>query len=253
MATRFCCAPQTNRSLNENQRKFGKSSAYCILNKQCVSLSPAVIKMSSMLYHGNWNHNFSQIAKESGFRLKRPTSGLLDWRLIGKYRHYNYSSLLNRTDNRLPIVRLFNSSIQPSSAGSIDVDCLVKENDLDRLDSVNGHLSTAPLSTLLLQNSVLDMSVVKYFELAQLSIQFLLFCKQFLDHSVTTLRNRCFELQIKNEKLSRSNKRRNEEGGTTPGGVIEEMNQVVGVLKSNASTLTTGDGARSRTGQGSNQ
>lgn len=95
-------------------------------------------------------------------------------------------------------------------AGSIDVDWLVKENDLDRLESVQHHLSGAPLSTLL-QNSVLDGSVVKYFELAQLSIQFLLFCKQFLDQGVTTLRNNFCELRRKNEKLERLCKRRNEE------------------------------------------
>lgn len=87
----------------------------------------------------------------------------------------------------------------------------MKENDLDRLDAVHNHLSAAPLSRLLLHNSVLDGSVVKYFELAQLSIQFLLFCKQFLDQSVTTLRNNCAELRRRNEKLERLFKRRNEE------------------------------------------
>lgn len=87
----------------------------------------------------------------------------------------------------------------------------MKENELDRLDSVQNHLSEAPLSRLLLHNSVLDGSVVKYFELAQLSIQFLLFCKKFLDQSVTTLRNNFCELRRKNEKLERLCKRRSEE------------------------------------------
>lgn len=103
------------------------------------------------------------------------------------------------------------SSVSKFVSGSIDVDWLVKENDLDRLDSVQNHLSSAPVASLLLHNSVLDGSVVKYFELAQCSIQFLLFCKQFLDQSVTTLRNNVCELRWKNEKLERLCKRRNEE------------------------------------------
>lgn len=157
-----------------------------------------------------WNHNFPQIARESGFRLNRPTGGFLDWRLIGTY---VYSCCCGRAP--LSSSRHASTHVVISKskiiAGSIDVDWLVKENDLDRLDSVQSHLSGAPLSSLLLHNSVLDGSVVKYFELAQLSIQFLLFCKQFLDQSVTTLRNNFCELRRKNEKLERLCKRRNEE------------------------------------------
>lgn len=164
-----------------------------------------------------WNHNFPQIARESGFRLNRPKGGLLDWRLIGKH---SYDCMIIGTYFKIhPLVSPVTNCLLPAYdylskskfiAGSIDVDWLVKENDLDRLESVQHHLSGAPLSNLL-QNSVLDGSVVKYFELAQLSIQFLLFCKQFLDQSVTTLRNNFCELRRKNEKLERLCKRRNEE------------------------------------------
>lgn len=63
----------------------------------------------------------------------------------------------------------------------------------------------------LLNSRILDPAISKYFGFAQLSVQYLLFCKQFLDQTVAGIRSATFESQKENSRLQRILKRRNDE------------------------------------------
>ncbi|XP_059621803.1 cilium assembly protein DZIP1L [Phlebotomus argentipes] len=130
--------------------------------------------MNSATY--KWNYNFPQIAREYGLRLNGAESGTLDWRLIGSH----------------------------------DIERLVKDNDFERLESVIPHLTEAPLGAIL-NNSVLDSGIAKYFCLAQLGLQYLSFCKDFLDKAVTSLRRNVYNIEKERQKLLKTNRKKNEE------------------------------------------
>lgn len=63
----------------------------------------------------------------------------------------------------------------------------------------------------MLDTNILDPGIGKYFILSQLAIQYLLFCKKFLDETVTTLRESLCESQMENAHLKKLNHENNNE------------------------------------------
>ncbi|XP_052895241.1 cilium assembly protein DZIP1L [Anopheles moucheti] len=124
-----------------------------------------------------WHHNFPKIAREAGFTIRELSAGhCIDWRFIA----------------------------------SIDPYGIVSEQDYEKLDEFIPHISEVPIGSVL-NNRILDPAIGKYFVLAQFSIQYLLFCKQFLDETVLEIRNTIQSLQDENTRLEKMNKKRNEE------------------------------------------
>ncbi|XP_065354537.1 cilium assembly protein DZIP1L [Calliphora vicina] len=101
----------------------------------------------------NFTYNYPQVARESGFKLRNYKDGPLDWRLIG----------------------------------SMEVERILRDQSLEHIDAVLNHLSEAPLGSIL-ESNILDSGIAKYFMLSQFSVQYLLFCRKFLEETVTDLR-----------------------------------------------------------------
>ncbi|XP_050068712.1 cilium assembly protein DZIP1L [Anopheles maculipalpis] len=124
-----------------------------------------------------WHHNFPKIAREAGFTIRELSAGhCIDWRFIA----------------------------------SIDPYGIVSEQDYEKLDEFIPHISEVPIGNVL-NNRILDPAIGKYFILAQFSIQYLLFCKQFLDETVLEIRKTIQGLQEENVRLEKMNKKHNEE------------------------------------------
>ncbi|XP_052868839.1 cilium assembly protein DZIP1L [Anopheles cruzii] len=124
-----------------------------------------------------WHHNFPKIAREAGFAIRELSIGhCIDWRFVA----------------------------------SIDPYAIVSECDYEKLDEFIPHISEVPIGTVL-NNRILDPAIGKYFILAQFSIQYLLFCKQFLDETVVEIRNTIQALQSENGRLEKLAKKRNDE------------------------------------------
>uniref|UniRef100_A0A182JXJ5 GINS complex subunit 4 n=1 Tax=Anopheles christyi TaxID=43041 RepID=A0A182JXJ5_9DIPT len=96
------------------------------------------------------------------------------------------------------------------AGASIDPYSIVSEKDYEKLDEFIPHISEVPIGNVL-NNRILDPAIGKYFVLAQFGIQYLLFCKQFLDETVLEIRNTIQTLQDENVRLEKMNKKRNEE------------------------------------------
>lgn len=62
-----------------------------------------------------------------------------------------------------------------------------------------------------LNSSILDSGICKYFCLAQLGLQYLSFCKDFLDKTVTSLRKNVYNCEKEKHKLLKTYKKQNEE------------------------------------------
>ncbi|KAI8121851.1 hypothetical protein FF38_03989 [Lucilia cuprina] len=101
----------------------------------------------------NYTYNYPQVARESGFKLRNYKDGPLDFRLIG----------------------------------SLEVERILKDQSLEHIDAVLSHLSEAPLGSIL-ESNILDSGIAKYFILSQFSVQYLLFCRKFLEETVSDLR-----------------------------------------------------------------
>lgn len=69
----------------------------------------------------------------------------------------------------------------------MEVERILREQSLEQLDGVLSHLSEAPLGSIL-ESNILDSGIAKYFILSQFSVQYLLFCRKFLEETVTDLR-----------------------------------------------------------------
>ncbi|XP_053670801.1 cilium assembly protein DZIP1L [Anopheles nili] len=124
-----------------------------------------------------WHHNFPKIAREAGFKLRETTVGhCIDWRFI--------------------------ASAEPH--------CILSEHEYEKLDECIPHLTEVPIANLL-NTRILDPAIGKYFTLAQFSIQYLSFCKQFLDDAVYEIKNSIHDLRNENEKLDKIIKKRTEE------------------------------------------
>ena len=81
-------------------------------------------------------------------------------------------------------------------SGSIDVDRIIRERDLNTVDeNVNNVVDYCLESEY--DVKILDPNFVKLFRLSQLAVEYLLYCKQYLDQSVVILKE---ELKYKLEE-----------------------------------------------------
>ncbi|KAJ1528392.1 hypothetical protein ONE63_006807 [Megalurothrips usitatus] len=96
-------------------------------------------------------HDFPRLARESGFSFNL-YRGRVDWAKIG----------------------------------AIDVDKIVRERDLETLQDVLSSVMSCCLNSEY-DLKVLDPNFVKIFQLAQLGADFLLYCRNYLDHCVTVM------------------------------------------------------------------
>ncbi|KAH8268360.1 hypothetical protein KR026_005502 [Drosophila bipectinata] len=97
--------------------------------------------------------NFPQMVRETGFKLRQFRDGPLDWRLMGSY----------------------------------ETDRILKEQNFELVDKALGHLSEAPLGTVL-ETHILDSGIAKYFVMSQYAIQYLICCRTYLDECVSDLK-----------------------------------------------------------------
>lgn len=75
-----------------------------------------------------------------------------------------------------------------SIAGTIDIDRVIRERDFSIIDqNINNVIDYCLESEY--DVKILDSNFVKLFRLAQLSVEYLLYCKQYLDHSVIILKD----------------------------------------------------------------
>ncbi|RLU26220.1 hypothetical protein DMN91_000013 [Ooceraea biroi] len=103
----------------------------------------------------NWCHDFPKLARESGFYFNMHGSRVrVDW-------------------NRISV---------------LDIDRVVRERDFSTIDeNINNVIDYCLEGEY--DVKILDPSFVKLFRLAQLSVEYLLYCKQYLDHSVVILKD----------------------------------------------------------------
>ncbi|XP_011145634.2 zinc finger protein DZIP1L isoform X1 [Harpegnathos saltator] len=111
----------------------------------------------------NWCHDFPKLARESGFYFNMHGSRVrVDWNRIS----------------------------------AIDIDRVIRERDFSTIDeNINNVIDYCLESEY--DVKILDSNFVKLFRLAQLSVEYLLYCKQYLDHSVIILKD---ELRLKIEQ-----------------------------------------------------
>ncbi|XP_026475817.1 zinc finger protein DZIP1L-like [Ctenocephalides felis] len=124
-----------------------------------------------------WHHDFPKLAKEAGFCFNDPSlPGKFDW----------------------------------ASIGSVDVDRIYRERDFASLEYSLQYILDGPIGSLL-ESRALDAAVSKLFRVSQLAIQYLLFCKQFLDRSVTVMRATIKEQQKEITNLKKNIKSKDDQ------------------------------------------
>ena len=69
----------------------------------------------------------------------------------------------------------------------MEVERILSEQNFEQINGVLDHISEAPLASIL-DSNILDSGIAKYFIISQFAIQFLLFCRKFLEETVTELR-----------------------------------------------------------------
>lgn len=99
------------------------------------------------------NYNLSDIATKSGFKFRDIVNRKLDWKTLG----------------------------------CVDVNKIVDNQDYEFLERIVPKLIEAPMQSIL-STAALDPAVSSLFRLAQLSLQYLSFCQQFMDHTLFDLR-----------------------------------------------------------------
>lgn len=110
------------------------------------------------------NHNLSEIAMQSGFKFRDIENRKLDWKALG----------------------------------CVDVNKVIDNQDYDFLQKIIPKIIEAPMQSIL-NTAILDPAVSSLFRLAQLSLQYLSFCQQFMDHTLYDLRTAFNHLQKVND------------------------------------------------------
>ncbi|XP_034193934.2 DAZ interacting zinc finger protein 1 isoform X2 [Osmia lignaria lignaria] len=116
-----------------------------------------------------WCHDFPKLARESGFYFDKHKSKVrIDWNRIS----------------------------------SIDIDRVIRERDFYTIDdNINNVIDYCLESEY--DVKILDSNFVKLFRLAQLAVEYLLYCKQYLDHSVIILKDELRSKIEENVKLKK--------------------------------------------------
>lgn len=129
----------------------------------------------------NWCHDFPKLARESGFYFNMHGSRVrVDWNRI--------STKILLLNSMLLLLQVTNNSFIFSFTDAIDIDRLIRERDFSSIDeNINNVIDYSLESEY--DVKILDSNFVKLFRLAQLSVEYLLYCKQYLDHSVIILKD----------------------------------------------------------------
>jgi len=133
------------------------------------------------------NHDFPRLARESGFYFSL-YRGRVDWKQIGRWCAANLTGLHFILISEM---YLMGSSLF-SFSELLDIDRLIRERDLESLQSVFSTITSCNLNNDY-DVKVLDPNFVKLFRLAQLSVDYLQYCRHYLDHCVIVLQE---QLQV---------------------------------------------------------
>ncbi|XP_050309490.1 cilium assembly protein DZIP1 isoform X2 [Anthonomus grandis grandis] len=111
--------------------------------------------------------------------------------------HYDYVRLA--WDTGFSFEKCKNPNLDKNQIGIADVDRIVKERDVGTVDR---YISTVVQYILEdEQAKVLDVNFVKMFRLSQLAVEYLLFCKKYLDNTVVLLKKELAKNQDESKEL----------------------------------------------------
>ncbi|CAD1474912.1 unnamed protein product, partial [Heterotrigona itama] len=138
------------------------------MNRHAIRLVNIIMAFSFRI-GTKWCHDFPKLAKESGFYFNMHRSRVrVDW---------------NRISN-------------------IDIDRIIRERDFHSIDDNIINVIDYCLESEY-DVKILDPNFVKLFCLAQLAVEYLLYCKQYLDHSVMILKEELRSKIEENVKLKK--------------------------------------------------
>lgn len=106
------------------------------------------------------NYNLSEIALRSGFKFRDIENRRLDWKTLG----------------------------------CVDVNKVIENQDYEFLEKITPKIIEAPMQSIL-GTAAIDPAVSSLFRLAQMSLQYLSFCQQFMSHTLFDLRTAFNQLQ----------------------------------------------------------
>lgn len=106
------------------------------------------------------DYKLSEIALKSGFKFRDIENRRLDWKTLG----------------------------------CVDVNKVIENQDFEFLEKITPKIIEAPMQSIL-NSAALDPAVSSLFRLAQMSLQYLSFCQQFMSHTVYDLRTAFNQLQ----------------------------------------------------------
>lgn len=99
------------------------------------------------------NYRLSEIALKSGFKFRDLENRKLDWKALG----------------------------------CVDVNKVIENQDYEFLEKITPKIIEAPMQSIL-GTSAIDPAVSSLFRLAQMSLQYMSFCHQFMSHTLYDLR-----------------------------------------------------------------
>lgn len=98
------------------------------------------------------NYRLSEIALKSGFKFRDIENRKLDWKALG----------------------------------CVDVNKVIENQDYEFLEKITPKIIEAPMQSIL--SGAIDPAVLSLFRLAQMSLQYMTFCQQFMSHTLYDLR-----------------------------------------------------------------
>ncbi|KAK3932834.1 Zinc finger protein DZIP1L [Frankliniella fusca] len=101
---------------------------------------------------------------------------------------------------------LYRGRVDWAKIGSVDVDKIVRERDLETLQDMLSCVMSCNLSSEY-DLKILDPNFIKIFQLAQLAADFLLYCRTYLDHCVTVMQD---QLRIALQEIEHLRKKNQE-------------------------------------------
>lgn len=98
------------------------------------------------------NYRLSEIALKSGFKFRDVENRKLDWKALG----------------------------------CVDVNKVIENQDYEFLENITPKIIETPMHSIL--SGAIDPAILSLFRLAQLSLQYMTFCQQFMSHTLYDLR-----------------------------------------------------------------
>ncbi|XP_031625714.1 zinc finger protein Dzip1 [Contarinia nasturtii] len=117
------------------------------------------------------NYRLSEIALKSGFKFRNIENRKLDWKALG----------------------------------CVDVNKVIENQDYEFLEKITPKIIEAPMQSIL-GTSAIDPAICSLFRLAQMSLQYMSFCQQFMSHTLYDLRTAFNQIQRKYSNLKQNYK-----------------------------------------------